>query len=131
MQQVIGQVTMTSTTSWKKEKKHDKKDRKKEKKHNKKKLKSMKTKRMNKTKLSKRKQFTETSSLYSSCDCEMLYIQAEVIEILGRTGKGGKITRVRVMFECEPGRWRRSIRNVRGPIKMGDMLCLLDDVRRL
>ena len=54
---------------------------------------------------------------------------ATVIEILGRTGSRGQVTQVRVTFEEKAGKWRRLIRNVRGPVQKDDILCLLESER--
>mmetsp|Transcript_57295 Transcript_57295/g.91217 ORF Transcript_57295/g.91217 Transcript_57295/m.91217 type:complete len:91 (-) Transcript_57295:149-421(-) len=61
---------------------------------------------------------------------EQKIILATVMEILGRTGSRGQVTQVRVTFpEGEHGKFRRLIRNVRGPVQKDDMLCLLESER--
>ena len=55
-------------------------------------------------------------------------VQTKIIEILGRIGRKGEITRVRVAFECHLGNWKRKIRNVKGPIKKYDTLILFWDI---
>ena len=52
---------------------------------------------------------------------------AMVREIIGRTGSRGAITQVKVQFVDDPNRYL--IRNVMGPIKVGDVLVLLESER--
>ena len=52
---------------------------------------------------------------------------AVVSEIIGRTGSRGAITQVRVQFT--DNRERFLIRNVMGPVKVGDVLVLLESER--
>jgi len=62
-------------------------------------------------------------------------VNAQILDILGKTGSRGGITQVRVsLIDPNSGQPRQLIRNVKGAVKKGDTLSLMEcerEARRL